>query len=94
MDVLTFETCWAVNSEIKQVTSSWSIFIQLSKAYWLLHDLTVTNSTSRPHSVFVRYVRFSEESAITALHITNRLRFIIEMKCVYCAVRKGSLNVI
>jgi hypothetical protein len=31
MDVLTFETCSAVNSEIiKQVTSSWSIFIQLS----------------------------------------------------------------
>jgi len=30
MDVLTFETCWAVNSEIiNQVTSSWSIFIQL-----------------------------------------------------------------
>jgi len=30
MDVLTFETCWAVNSEkVKQVTSSWSIFIQL-----------------------------------------------------------------
>ena len=29
MDVLTFETCWAVNSEIlKQVTSSWSVFIQ------------------------------------------------------------------
>ena len=30
MDTLTFVTCWAVNSEIiKQVTSSWSIFIQL-----------------------------------------------------------------
>jgi len=30
MDVLTFEICWAVNGEIiKQVTSSWSIFIQL-----------------------------------------------------------------
>jgi len=30
MDVLTFETRCAVNSEIiKQVTSSWSIFIQL-----------------------------------------------------------------
>jgi hypothetical protein len=29
MDVLTFETCWAVNSEIiKQVTSIWSIFIR------------------------------------------------------------------
>ena len=32
MDVLTFETFWAVNSEIiKQVTSSWSLFIQLSR---------------------------------------------------------------
>jgi hypothetical protein len=30
MDVLTFETCRAVNGEIiKQVTSSWSFFIQL-----------------------------------------------------------------
>jgi hypothetical protein len=30
MDVLTSETCWALNNEIiKQVTSSWSIFIQL-----------------------------------------------------------------
>ena len=32
MNVLTFETCWAVNSEIIiQVTSSWSIFIRLSR---------------------------------------------------------------
>ena len=32
MGVLTFETCWAINSEIiKQLTSSWSIFIQLIK---------------------------------------------------------------
>ena len=32
MDVLKFETCWALNNEIiKQVTSSWSIFIQLSR---------------------------------------------------------------
>ena len=31
MNVLTVETCWAVNSEIiKQVTSSWSFFIQVS----------------------------------------------------------------
>ena len=30
MDVLTFETCWAVNGEIiKRVTSRWSIFIQI-----------------------------------------------------------------
>jgi hypothetical protein len=30
MDVLTFKTCWALNNEIiKQVKSSWSIFIHL-----------------------------------------------------------------
>jgi len=30
MDVLTSKTCWALNNEIiKQVTSSWSIFIRL-----------------------------------------------------------------
>ena len=36
MDVLTSETCWALNNEIiKQVTSSWSLFIQLSlKEFW------------------------------------------------------------
>ena len=32
MDVLTFETCWALNNEIiKQVTSTWFNFIQLSR---------------------------------------------------------------
>jgi len=34
MDVLTSETCWALNNEImKQVTSSWSLFIQQSIYY-------------------------------------------------------------
>ena len=32
MEVLTSDTCWAVNNEIiKQVTSSWSLFIQISQ---------------------------------------------------------------
>ena len=32
IDVLTSETCWALNNEIiKQVKSSWPLFIQLSK---------------------------------------------------------------
>jgi len=35
MDVLTSETCWAFNNEIKkQVTSSWSIFIQQTMKYF------------------------------------------------------------
>jgi hypothetical protein len=33
MNVLTSETCWALNNEIiKQVTSSWSLFTQLLKS--------------------------------------------------------------
>ena len=60
MDVLTFETCWAVNSEIiKQVTSSWSIFIQsylkvqhkvLQKfgIYWSLH-FSLKTSCDKPN---------------------------------------------
>jgi hypothetical protein len=40
MNVLTFETCWAVNSEIiKQVTSSWSIFVQLKLIYFLMTQM-------------------------------------------------------
>ena len=36
MDVLTFETCWALNNEIiKQVTSSWSLFIQLESGVFV-----------------------------------------------------------
>jgi len=36
MDILTSETCWALNKEIiKQVTSSWSLFTQLSRNVWL-----------------------------------------------------------
>ena len=34
MNVLTSKTCWALNKEIiKQVTSSWSLFIQLETIY-------------------------------------------------------------
>jgi len=43
MDVLTSETCWAWNNEIKkQVTSSWSIFIQiLACLCWAVHVVVV-----------------------------------------------------
>jgi len=35
-DVLTSETCWVLNNEIKkQVTSSWSIFIELALQYFV-----------------------------------------------------------
>jgi len=41
MDVLTSETCRALNNEIiKQVTSSWSLFIQLFFCPFLQADIS------------------------------------------------------
>ena len=52
MDVLTSETCWALNNEIiKQMTSSWSLFIQLY--YRKLHNTYSQTQLGRcpwPHS--------------------------------------------
>jgi hypothetical protein len=61
MKVLTFETCWAVNSEIiKQVTSRWSIFIHYqddarSNKHNIMLELKVTISkTTNFKSDYVR----------------------------------------
>jgi len=46
MDVLTSETCWALNNEIKkQVTSIWSLFIQIRS---LLHRGGILKSWAFP----------------------------------------------
>jgi len=58
MDVLTFETCRAVNGEIiKRMTSSWSIFIQL------FHDLFIS---VRRSTCFRRFFFFHHQELITA----------------------------
>jgi len=57
MDVLTSETCWAVNNEIiNQVTSSWSLFIQLSRRsnkhiFFLIKQLGTNQHNSVPMRV-------------------------------------------
>jgi hypothetical protein len=64
---------------------------------WLLYvsaDLTFTNSTFCPHSLFMCFVWISEQTAIISLYSINCLVFITEKECIYCAVRTGSLNVI
>jgi ribosomal protein S26 len=39
-------------------------------------------------------VWISEQTAIISLYNINRLVFITEKECVYCAVRTGSLHII
>ena len=49
MDVLTSETCWALNNEIiMQVTSSWSLFIQLF--LWISY-LNLNNTEHGCHTI-------------------------------------------
>ena len=56
--------------------------------------LTLKNSTFCPHSVFMCFVWFSEQTAIISLYNINWLFFITETEGVYCAVGTGSLYVI
>jgi len=44
--------------------------------------------------VFMCFVWISEQTAIISLYSINWLVLIIERKCVYCAVRTGSLYII
>ena len=57
--------------------------------------LTFHNSTFCPHSAFLCFIWLSEQTAIIYLYINHWLDFIIEKKCVSCAVRTDeSLNTI
>ena len=54
-------------------------------------SLTFNNSTFCPHSVFIYFVRISEQTAIISLYTINWPFCINETVCVYCAVPSGSL---
>jgi len=68
-----------------------------------LHCLLVTLRTanfwhikilrSAHTAVFMCFVWISEQTAIISLYSINWLAFITETKCVYCAVRIGSLTI-
>jgi len=57
-------------------------------------SLASNNSAFCPHSVFMCFVWFWEQTAIISLYSINWLVFITEMECVYCAVRTGCLYII
>ena len=74
MDVLVFETCWAVNGEIiKRVTSSWSIFIQrwatnytlFYKLYLLLYYESGRRITIEDSTILECYDMFISTTAPT-----------------------------
>ena len=96
MNVLTFETCWAVNSEIKkQVTSSWSIFIQLSILNTLNTLKTVIalpiHSLSFPLEIFP-FTQSSYLKALPHLEPSFTFVFLITAESNSCVVTSGSCS--
>jgi hypothetical protein len=90
-------------------TAQWSIYVPnfgqymyrtvviLCTAQWSLYvpqNLTFSNSTFCPRSVFMCFVRNWEKSAIISLFNINWLSLIIEAVCLYCAVRTARLYIV
>jgi len=72
MDALTSETCWALNNEIiKQVTSSWSLFIQLYRAQphsfaWFCGHRNFVTLLTRSHKSslsWLRWIQFTSSNS-------------------------------
>ena len=76
-------------TRVKAIHSTYS---PLKPGGYYMTSLTFTNCMFCPHSVFMCFVWISEQTAIISLYNINRLGFITETECVYCAVR--SLNTI
>jgi hypothetical protein len=54
---------------------------------YLTPRLTFTDSAFCPHSVFMCFLRISEQTAIISLYSLHWLVFITQKESVYCAVR-------
>jgi len=67
---------------------------QKPSGHYMYHQLTLTNSTFCPHSVFMCFVWIWEQTAIISLYSINWLVCITDRECVYCAVRIGYLYLI
>jgi len=61
-------------------------FLLTFQTHRLQPGLTLKNSTFCPHSVFMCSIWISEQTAIISLYSINRLVFIPETECVYCAI--------
>jgi hypothetical protein len=72
-------------------TAQWSLYVPPVVTICTASS-TSSNSTFCPHSVFTCSVWISEQTAIIPLYNINWLVCITETRCVYCAVRTGSLS--
>jgi len=63
------------------------------RGYFMCYEgLTLKTSSFSSQTVFVCFIRISEQTATFSLHSINYLDLITELDGVYCAVRTGSLD--
>jgi hypothetical protein len=82
-------------------TAQWSLYVPHSGHYMYspvvticTTSLSLNNSSSCPHSVFMCFVWISEQTAIISVYSIECLVFVNELECVYCAVRPKALHII
>ena len=78
------------------ITETESVYcaVRSEAKHYVPPDLTFTNSTFCPHTLFMCFVWISEQTAIISLYSINWLVFITEPGCVYCEVRNETLYII
>ena len=88
--------CVSQNKQRLFLCINWLVFITERKCvYCALRTGSLYVILRSAHTaVFMCFVWISEQTAIISLYSINWLVFITEKKCVYCAVRTGSLYVI
>ena len=92
---MCFVWIWEQTAIISLYNINWLVCITETECVYCAvrtEHLTFSNSTFRPHSVFMCFVWIWEQKAIISLHSINGLVCITETDCVYCAVRTEHLT--
>ena len=92
---MCFVWIWEQTAIISLYSINWPVFITETDCVYCAvrtEHLTFSNSTFCPHSVFMRFVRISEQTAIISLYSINWLVCITETECLYCALRTEHLT--
>ena len=89
MDVLTSETCWALNKvTIKQVASSWSLFTQLftvlffitPRITWHMRSACWLTKATNTHSEYIILIAFSLKQ------LSHERASVLRYTCISCIV--------
>ena len=92
---MCFVWIWDQTAIISLYSINWLVCVTETECVYCAvrtEHLTFTNFTFCPHSVFMCFVWFWDQTAIISLYSINWLVCVTETECVYCAVRTEHLT--